>query len=75
MVAGGLLGDASTKHFPKYGRPSVNQFSIAVTAPLVAVYFKGLPGLPSCLSSSLTLAGYTTSCVMARTILSIHMQP
>ena len=60
MVTGGVLGDAFAKHFSRYGRPSVNQFSIAVTAPLVAVYFKGLPGLPSRLSSTLTLAGRTT---------------
>ncbi|CAK0774865.1 hypothetical protein CVIRNUC_004210 [Coccomyxa viridis] len=44
MVTGGVVGDALAKHLPRYGRPSVNQFSIAVTAPLVAIYFKGLPG-------------------------------
>ena len=46
MVAGGILGDALAKHFSRYGRPSVNQCSIAVTAPLVALFFKGLPGQP-----------------------------
>ena len=64
------MGDALAKHLPRYGRPSVNQFSIAVTAPLVAIYFKGLPGLPSPPSSSLMLAGHTTFCFMACTVLS-----
>ena len=69
------MGDVFAKHFSRYRRPSVNQFSIAVTAPLVAVYFKGLPGLPSLLLSSLTLAGHTISCFMASTVLLIDNQP
>lgn len=75
MVTGGVLGDAFAKHFPRYGRPSVNQFSLAVTAPLVAIYFKGLPVLP-CLSSILILAGHATSCASSQQCpLPFHQHP
>ena len=60
MVAGGIVEDTSAKHLPRCGRPSVNQLSIAVTAPLVAVFFKALPGLPSLFPSTLTCAGPTS---------------
>ena len=71
IVTGGFFGDTVAKRFSHYGRPFVNQVSIAVTAPLVAVYFKGLPGLPSHLSNTLTSAGRARPCIVASTVLSI----
>ncbi len=61
MVAGGILGDAFAKHFSRYGWPSVNQCSIAVTAPLVALFFKGLPGQPLRISGTSTVAATAAS--------------
>ena len=64
MVAGGILGDAFAKHFSRYGRPSVNQCSIAVTAPLVALFYKGLPGQPLRISGASTLAATAASAAL-----------
>ena len=68
MVAGGILGDAFAKHFSRYGWPFVNQCSIAVTAPLVALFFKGLPGQPLRISGTSTICSPPFTATAASTL-------